>query len=316
MKIVDAQIRFAASDLSNFLACRHLIHLDNLSARGHLKPDKPFDIGFEMLVERGEAHEARVLERFRADGLDVVEIPRSADAEAAAATQGALRSGAHVIYQGVLQATPDDGGPALLGRPDFLVRAEVLPQADGVLQDMVSGYEVVDAKLARTAKARAVLQTAFYSRLLSELQGAEPRWMHLALGDGEVSSFRVADFAAYERRIRQLLESFVAEDPGEYPPAAPYPEPVEHCAICRWSANCNARRRTDDDLSLVAGMPTKQRLALKAVDVSTRRCQWPSVSPQVRPSVLPTGGHVFSPLVAMSSPHDVGFRMDSTQRRP
>ena len=45
-------------------------------------------------------------------------------------------------------------------------------------------------------------------------------------------------------------------------------------------------------------------------------CQRPSVSPQVRPSVLPTGGHVFSPLVAMSSPHDVGVRMDSTQRRP
>jgi predicted RecB family nuclease len=271
MKIVNGHTRFAASDLSNFLACRHLIRLDNLSAQGRLKPAKPFDIGFEMLVERGEQHEATVLARFRADGLDVVEIPRSADAEAAAATRDALRSGAHVIYQGVLQANPDNGGPALLGRPDFLVRAEMLPQADGVPRETLSGYEVVDAKLARTAKARAVLQTAFYSSLLSELQDAEPRWMHLALGDGEVSSFRVADFAAYERRIRQLLELFVAEDPGDYPPAMPYPEPVEHCAICRWSANCNARRREDDDLSLVAGMPTNQRLALKAVDVATRR---------------------------------------------
>jgi len=271
MKIVDGHPRFAATDLSNFLACRHLIRLDHLSANGRLKPDKPFDIGFEMLVERGEAHEAKVLAQFRADGLDVVEIPQSADSEAAAATRDALRGGAHVIYQGVLLSTADDRGPALLGRPDFLVRADVMPQPDGVLREAHSGYEVVDAKLARTAKARAVLQTTFYSSLLSELQGTEPRWMRLALGDGEVSSFRVADFAAYERRIRQLLESFVAEDSGEYPPAVPYPEPVEHCAICRWSANCNARRRADDDLSLVAGMPTKQRLALKAVDVSTRR---------------------------------------------
>ncbi|MGA2930421.1 MAG: hypothetical protein ABSG43_31455, partial [Solirubrobacteraceae bacterium] len=31
-------------------------------------------------------------------------------------------------------------------------------------------------------------------------------------------------------------------------------------------------------------------------------CQWPSVSPQVRPSVLPTGGHLFSLLVAMVLP--------------
>ena len=35
-------------------------------------------------------------------------------------------------------------------------------------------YEVVDAKLARTAEARAVLQTAFCSRLLAELHGTEP----------------------------------------------------------------------------------------------------------------------------------------------
>lgn len=36
------------------------------------------------------------------------------------------------------------------------------------------------------------------------------------------------------------------------------------------------------------------------------QCQRPSVSPQLRPSVLPTGGHVFSPLVAIGSPHYVG----------
>ncbi len=46
-------------------------------------------------------------------------------------------------------------------------------------------------------------------------------------------------------------------------------------------------------------------------------CQWPSVSPQVRPSVLPTGGHLFSPLVAMSSPHDrVGERPSSRGPSP
>ena len=31
--------------------------------------------------------------------------------------------------------------------------------------------------------------------------------------------------------------------------------------------------------------------------------QRPSVSPQSRPSVLPSGGHLFSPLVAIGSPH-------------
>jgi hypothetical protein len=31
-------------------------------------------------------------------------------------------------------------------------------------------------------------------------------------------------------------------------------------------------------------------------------CQWPSVSPQLRPSDLPSGGHVVSPLVAIGCP--------------
>jgi hypothetical protein len=35
-------------------------------------------------------------------------------------------------------------------------------------------------------------------------------------------------------------------------------------------------------------------------------CQWPSSSPHWRPSVLPGGGHVFSPLVATGSPRWCG----------
>jgi hypothetical protein len=35
---------------------------------------------------------------------------------------------------------------------------------------------------------------------------------------------------------------------------------------------------------------------------SSAHCQWPSVSPQLRPSFLPTGGHVFPPLVATNLP--------------
>ena len=126
---------------------------------------------------------------------------------------------------------------------------------------------MVDAKLARSAKARAVLQTAFYSHLLADLQGIEPRWMHLALGNGEFASFKVSDYAAYERQTRRLLEAVIGEDPA----AEVYPEPVEHCAICRWRELCADRRRTDDDLSLVAGMTTGQRRALKGAGISTRR---------------------------------------------
>ena len=273
MKIVGGQPRFSASDLSDFLACRHLTRLDTLKAHGRLKPARQYDAGFEKLIERGEKHEQNVLDRFRADGHEVVEIPKSPgqEAEAAQATRDAIRSGVAVIYQGALLKAPADGGPALLGYPDFLVRADVVRREDGMTAAETSTYEVIDAKLARSAKARAVLQTAFYSSLLAKAQGTESEFMHLALGGGTFSSFRLADYSAYERRIRHELETFVAADTGEMPPASPYPEPVEHCAICRWSTDCEKRRRGDDDLSLVAGMPTNQRLGLKAVDVSTLR---------------------------------------------
>jgi hypothetical protein len=38
-------------------------------------------------------------------------------------------------------------------------------------------------------------------------------------------------------------------------------------------------------------------------------CQWPSVSPRLRPSFLPSRGHVFSPLVAIKFPDYVGLRL-------
>jgi len=271
VKITDGAVRCSASDVANFLACRHLTRLDLLHARGELNPPYVKDIGFEKLVERGEAHEKTVLEGFRADGLVIAEVPLGSETTAAAETLDALRRGVDVVYQGVLLRQSDDAGPGLLGRPDFLVRAGVLPAPDGEARPEGDHYEVVDAKLARSAKARAVLQTTLYSHLLATLQSVEPRWMHLALGNGEFASFKVTEFAAYERQTRRMLQEFIADDPGENPPSLSYPEPVEHCAICRWSTTCAARRRGDDDLSLVAGVTSRQRRALKGTGVMTRR---------------------------------------------
>ena len=272
MKITESRLRLSASDVANFLACQHLTQLDLQMAQGRLRPPHEFDIGFQDLVRRGEAHETAVLDRFRAEGREVVEISqrrrRGGDA------RRPIRADVELIYQGTLtgESGSEPGhGPALLGRPDFLVRADLLPAPDGAPRPDGVHYEVVDAKLARSAKARAVLQTAFYSHLLAGLQGIEPRWMHLALGHGEFTSFKVSDYAAYERQTRRRLEAVIADSLGEHPPAAPYPEPVEHCAICRWSDLCRDRRRRDDDLSLVAGMPVGQRRALKAAGISTRR---------------------------------------------
>src|SRR5437660_8474695 len=115
MKITEGRVRVAASDVANFLACRRLTQLDLLRARGELRPPREFDIGFQDLVRRGEVHELAVLERFRAEGLDVVDVSGAEDA--AGATAEAIRGRAEVVYQGTLAGEGD--GAALFGRPDF-----------------------------------------------------------------------------------------------------------------------------------------------------------------------------------------------------
>jgi uncharacterized protein len=264
VRISAGQLRLSASDVANFLACQQLTQLELRRARGELSPPQEVDLGFLDLVRRGEEHEREVLDQFRASGLAVTEISEDTDGTA---TLNAIRSGADLIYQGTLTRAGTDSGPALLGRPDFLVRADLLDTPDGQTRPGDAHYEVVDAKLARTAKARAVLQTAFYSHLLAELQGTGPRWMHLALGHGELASFKVRDYAAYERQTRRRLEAVT----GAGALSDPYPEPVEHCAICRWSQACQERRHRDDDLSLVAGLTAGQRRALKGAGITTRR---------------------------------------------
>ncbi len=76
---------------------------------------------------------------------------------------------------------------------------------------------------------------------------------------------------AYFRRVKADFESSAAAAPAAYPPVGTYPDPVEHCTVCRWSPACRLRRRADDDLSLVAGIAARQRRALKERDVPTRR---------------------------------------------
>src|SRR5450755_1165754 len=94
MKIIGGRVRLAASDVANFLACRRLTQLDLLRARRELRPPRECDVGFAELVRRGEVHERGVLERFRADGLDVVDVSADKDfRDGAAATAEAIRGG-------------------------------------------------------------------------------------------------------------------------------------------------------------------------------------------------------------------------------
>ena len=202
MKMTEGQVRVSASDVANFLACQQLTQLDLLAAR----PDAAAAVHEEPRLRGPGAAPAGARGRCsRSSSGTRWDLGKVGDP--AGATAAAIRGGAEVVYQGTL--TGAGGGVTLFGRPDFLVRADLLAAPDGEPRPDGIHYEVVDAKLARSAKARAVLQASFYSRLLGDEQGIAPRWMHLALGDdrlrqgGRLCRLRAADAAAIGGRHRR-----------------------------------------------------------------------------------------------------------------
>ena len=204
MRARNGKLSFAPTDLSRFLACRHLTSLERSVKLGETSPPPVFeDPRRDALAEAGREHETRMLERYRIEGHTIETIGASGGfAERNERTLDAMRRGTEVIHQGRL------GRGKWGGYPDFLVR---IPRPSG-LGDW--SYEVVDAKLATVAKADAVLQIAVYSWLLERAQGTAPVEMHLALGGaGDMEPFRVADFAAFERALRRQFEDHCA-DPG------------------------------------------------------------------------------------------------------
>jgi predicted RecB family nuclease len=249
MRKLNGQLRVAATDVATFAACAHATTLDVGVAEGRLSRPYLPRVGDDLLRERGLAHERTYFAKLQQTHA-IEEMPADT-AEALARTVEAMQRGVDVIYQGALQYGQ------WLGRPDFLRRVD---RAAGLWP---WSYEPVDAKLARSAKPAALLQMCFYAELLSRTQGAPPARMVLVLGDGREEPFLTSRYAAYFRYVRACFERAIGALP------VTYPEPVEHCDACDWIGECEARRRKDDHLSLVAGITTSQRRALENAGVRT-----------------------------------------------
>lgn len=264
MRLDASTLRFSPTDLAAFSACQHKTLLDRLRALGQASAPAYPDPRLDLLRERGAEHEQRFLEQLENEGRRIVRFEGLAKEDRHPEgyrrrheeTLAAMAEGPDVIYQGTLY----DG--EWLGLVDFLIRVERASGLGGW------SYEVVDAKLAREAKAAAVLQMCVYSELLARAQGLEPERIHLYLGgpSPRLESFRLAHFAAYYRALRGRFKAHLASPPAELPVA---PDPVEHCQVCDWKGRCTAERLEADHLSLVAGIARDHRRALEAVGVTT-----------------------------------------------
>jgi predicted RecB family nuclease len=249
-------LSLSATDLSNFLGCRHLTALELERAAG--VRDKPYvqDPLLHLLFKRGLDHEKEHVDSLGASGLTVVDLTGLEDADGIVkATLEAMQKGADIIFQGALRLEQ------WFGRPDLLIR---VARPSG---KWAWSYEVSDTKLARETRAGAILQLGLYSEMLGVGQGSLPERFHVVTPHGD-HHFRVNDFSAYLRLVRGELATTVLR-PAEDIAREYYPEPVEHCQICAWLRICKDKRRADDHLSLVAGITRGQRRDLEERGIAT-----------------------------------------------
>ena len=259
MEIVDGGIQFSANDLVNHLACRRLTELNHEVASGIRGAPGGWDSALALLRERGLAHEQAYIEHLKDQGQQVSIIEGvGVDDGSFADTMAAMRAGDQVIYQAALRHG------CFAGRADILRRVDV-PSALGEWS-----YEVTDTKLARDTRSGTILQLSLYSDLVGALQGKLPEFMYVVAPwtEFEPQQYRTSDYAAYYRFIRHWLERSV----GGTGMSGAYPNPKEHCGVCRWSDQCSRQRREDDHLCLVASISTSQitELTERAIDRTAR----------------------------------------------
>lgn len=92
--------------------------------------------------------------------------------------------------------------------------------------------------------------------------------MHVITPDDEapLQSYRVDDYLAYARLVQHQLTALIDKGIDHQ---ETYPHPTAHCSICHWWHHCDGHRRSDDHLSLVAGLSNTQRQEFSRQEITT-----------------------------------------------
>src|ERR1700722_6887514 len=160
MRIVNGEIRLAATDVSNHLPGRHLTEPQLSAARG--ERDVPNWESPDMVViqELGLRHETKYLKLLeeKVGPGQLINLSGMDERRILAETLRAMESGAEAIAQGALLRG------RWFGRPDVLRKIKGKASRFGDWS-----YEAYDCKLSKETKATTVLQLSFYSELLGEI---------------------------------------------------------------------------------------------------------------------------------------------------
>ena len=243
---------------------------DDRGARHHPAARLPARAALPGRPGGRRARRSRAIER-RRDGEERGERARAARGRDRSPR---WRPGADVIYQ----ATFFDG--RWLGYADFLLQRGGRRASIGLVDGIRGrGHE---ARASRQGGRRApdlLVRRSSSTRI----QGVEPEWMQVALGGSARET--VERSGSRTTWPTTAPPSAGSRRPSARPrpiPGGDVPEPVEHCDVCRWDERCDAQRRADDDLSLVAGIAAGSGAALVARGISTHVARLAGVTDSAR----------------------------------
>lgn len=253
MIVVDDAVVWSASDLTEAVDCEYAVlrRLDYLLGRAAAAEGTADRLGAHIAA-LGDRHEQRILDRYRQHSR--VAIPAKVQgkvtaASATAAAQAAVQafaSDADVVYQ------PAFFDGEFFGYADFVERTD-------------RGWVICDAKLARSAKPRALLQLGAYAEQLGALGLPVAPTVSLLLGNGERADFRDADVAPVFREQRTRLRALLRR----HRTAEPIGWGADDVTACGRCAECEFAAESHNDVILVAGVHASQRVKFIDGGIST-----------------------------------------------
>ncbi len=228
----------SASDFATLAACDRRVYLNHHGDPALRLAPSAYE---RLLMQQGRAFEAQVVE-----GLDFVAPPYlPSDLEQGfRLTLDLMRSGAPLIYQGVLMAED------LVGIPDLLERVK------GASALGHHYYQPVDIKLASEARPDHRLQMMAYIALLEAIQGVRPTG-RLILRPPPAQR----DGPPYREETVTLDEKCFPKKRAELRTLAAGHEPKpfisSQCTSCPWREVCLPLAERSRDVSLIPGLRRK-----------------------------------------------------------
>lgn len=252
--MVSPMVTVTASQLYDYIACPHRVHLDLSGDQNQRDPINPF---VQLLWERGSSYEDRVIAALPEDSyLSLKSVPVE---DRQAATIEAMRQRTRLIYGGRIAADE------LLGEPDLLIASNC-------------GYVAADIKAGRGGegdpdegdgkpKAHYAVQVALYTDILERLGLGSGHMAEIwdSRGDRVVYDLdqprhsRTAEtwWDFYKQALSDVIQisKEIVQTRGAL---------ASHCKMCHWCSYCRAELTAAKDLTLVPQLGRAVRNSLDA----------------------------------------------------